>query len=215
MNRLIKLVVKNTSQERKSETSCVAIGINGLDCSEKTYLAGKFYDYALKNDYKVGLIHVDDYCDSKVIKDVYTKFKNSFLSSADVNYYYEECIDTKKLLEAINRAKDESEILIIEGIFIFKSFLREMFDFKIYLDVDEEQAFNRFIARKKFSGYETIFKDVWLAAHKIYCREVNPKTYADLLITNDFLQPKIQAYNNKMQWITKNITSLQNLQALV
>ncbi len=175
----------------------------------------KLYNYALKNDHKVGLIHVDDYCDSGVIKNVYTKFKNSSLTSADVNYYYEACIDTKKLLKAIYLAKDRNEILIIEGVFIFKTKLREVLDFKIYLDVDEKQAFNRFIARKKLSGYETIFKDIWLAAHKIYCCEVNPKTFADLVVSNDFLQPKIQAYNKNRQWIAKSIAPLQNLQPLV
>ncbi len=44
MNSLIKIVIDN-NEKCKSETACVGIGINGLDCSGKTYLASKFYDY--------------------------------------------------------------------------------------------------------------------------------------------------------------------------
>lgn len=217
MQKLFELFANNIDSY-KTESGCVTVGIDGLDCSGKTYLAKKLHNYLTNKNYKSNLLHVDKFCNVSVLNNVYTKFQNGTFTSDDLSSYYEQCINTRNLIEAIKLGKEESEILVLEGIFIFKPCLRDLIDFKIFLEVEERQALNRYVARKTSIGDELpieVFSQIWVASHKMYRKEVNPKQYADLTIFNDFLRPNVETYNKTIQWIAETLVSQQVLQPLI
>lgn len=220
MKNLLKLLEENALKFSEGKKGCVTIGINGVDCSGKTFLSEKVKEHISEKYSKSSIIHVDDYDFPEVLDSVYGKLENGELTPNDVDSYYDGVIDTKGLLEAITAAKEVSDILILEGIFIFKPYLIEMIDFKIYLEIDKEKAIDRFIKRDEIVSDSVpeataLFNDVWFASHIRYCNEVKPRDIADLVIFNDFLKPTVERYNQNRKWLSESFTSLRNLQPLI
>jgi uridine kinase len=211
MKNLIKLLEANILKNRNKHTGCVTIGINGLDCSGKTYFSERLHESISASNMKSSIVHIDDFCVPEILDRVYDRVDKGEFTSRDIDSYYEECTDMKRLIDAIASAQENSDFLIIEGIFIYKPPLRELIDFKVYLDVDKDVAIERFLSRHEIIGDEVpkataIFNNVWYASHLKYCSEASPLEAADIVIDNDFSKPKIVRYNEEHFWLSEYAT---------
>jgi uridine kinase len=87
-------------------------------------------------------------------------------------------------------------VLIVDSVFAFRPEYNDLWDYRIWLDVDAELALSRGISRDAaMEGVEEaarVHRDRYHAAEMIYQAEVRPLSLADLVIDNrDFAHPRI------------------------
>lgn len=89
-------------------------------------------------------------------------------------------------------------VLIVDAVFALRPEYNDLWDYRIWLDVDAEVSLARGIARdvdmEGIEGATRLHRDRYHAAELIYLAEVNPRALADLIIDNkDFSRPRICA----------------------
>jgi uridine kinase len=87
-------------------------------------------------------------------------------------------------------------VLIVDSVFAFRPEYNDLWDFRIWLDVDPEVSLARGIARdtgrEGVDGATRLHRDRYHAAELIYIAEVEPTSLADVVIDNrDFASPRV------------------------
>ncbi|WP_435059056.1 uridine kinase [Streptomyces sp. bgisy060] len=85
-------------------------------------------------------------------------------------------------------------VLIVDGVFAFRPEINEYWDFRIWLQVDAELSVRRGAERDQdWAGTEaeSIHRNRYLVAERVYLREVDPLPLADVVIDNSvFARPR-------------------------
>lgn len=161
------------------------IGINGLDCAGKTTLAVSLAQALRDEGRAVQVMHADDF-NNKAIQDrVYKAYAADKFSPELFELYYQKSIDYDRLAKAIRHAKAEGETLIVEGVFLFRPPLDELIDYGIFIDVEPDEARQRYALRKEREGDTrplSVFDHIWLPAFECYCTEYDPRCGAQKII---------------------------------
>ena len=184
MKSTFEIIKSNYERDKKQNTPYI-IGINGIDCAGKTTLAKNLSGQLEQSGIKNKIFYIDDFNDPKVEKETYRAFASGNWNENDFDRYYESIIDFQKASEAVAKAAVKNEIVIVEGIFIFRSKFKITFNYRIYLEVDASIALARFEQRRRLKGDDRpveIFEDIWVRAHNKYVSEVNPQKISDLII---------------------------------
>ena len=177
------------------------IGITGGSGSGKTYLANHLIDKF--GDSNINLIQLDSY---------YKDLKNLPMDQREINNFdHPNAFDFNLLHKHLNTLTyknkidipiydykthtrkidtfllNKKPILLIEGIFsIYSKKLRDIIDYKVYLDIKEEIRKERRIIRdKKHRGrtHKSILKQYQNTVHPMYIKYIKPmKKYSDLII---------------------------------
>lgn len=203
------------------KTTPILVGINGIDASGKTFLASELAEELRQKNQKIIKASIDDFHNPKAIR--YKKGENS-----PEGYYYNsfnylalidnllsplflgktECktavFDYRKDLELAEPLIqiENNSILLMEGVFLFRSELIKYWDLKIFLAIDFDSSISRAINResdKKYLGKEQAiierYKNKYIQGQKIYFKEENPLQKADIVIdNNNYLAPEIIKY---------------------
>jgi len=196
----------------------ILIWINWIDGSWKTYFSKEIKRLLEDKWKKVILVSVDDFHNPKNIR--YEKWRNSpeWFYKNSYNYYLfkkyllDSFLEWKwsyitKLFDLDNNSFIEknfikiewNEVLIVEGIFLFRPELIDYWDLKIFLDVKFEEIINRTISREKDIKHLWAKKEIiekynirYIPWQKLYFKEVDVKNISDIVIdNNDYLNPII------------------------
>ncbi|WP_044640791.1 nucleoside/nucleotide kinase family protein [Risungbinella massiliensis] len=190
----------------------IRVGISGITSSGKTTLANELATELQSRNKNVIRTSIDHFHNPRSIR--YKQGKESALG------YYEDAHDyesfKQKLLIPLGPAGDfhyqttsldlatdeyvephiqlasKDMILIVDGTFLFKKHLCDLYDFRIFVDTDFELARKRGAQREKqtFGSYEKaeeMFIKRYHAASKIYLDEHKPQFKADVVINNNDL----------------------------
>ena len=192
---------------RKPKERAFVIGINGVDCSGKTYFAAGLEDYLKRNGHVTQLINLDDFHQPRKIRyaadardeGYYERVKQGLI------FDFQGLID--ELLAAVQQGRyiaktltlldwqtDEYNIkkrftigrdmiVILEGVYLFLEKSVRYIDYKVFLDVPIEAWRERAQVRDSeevFARYETRY----LPAQMEYLEEYPPKEVADVIIDN-------------------------------
>ncbi|MGM0866687.1 MAG: hypothetical protein ACQEWF_18595 [Bacillota bacterium] len=188
----------------------VRVGVSGITASGKTTLANELAKELLCRKKKVIRTSIDNFHNPRDIR--YKKGKESAIG------YYEDAHDydsfKKRLLIplgpngnlhyqtiSLDLAKDEyvnkeikvatkDMVLIVDGTFLFKKDLCNLYDFKIFVNTDFELARKRGSKREEraFGSYEEaeeLFIKRYHAASKLYLDQHSPQLKADVVINNN------------------------------
>ena len=191
----------------------IRVGISGITASGKTTLANELAKILQDKNRNVIRTSIDHFHHPKVIR--YRQGKESAVG------YYEDAHDydlfKEKLLiplgpkgdlqyqkASLDLEKDEyiqSElqiatkdmILIVDGTFLFKKDLIDLYDFKVFVKTDFEEARKRGAKREEqtFGSYEKaedIFTNRYHAASKLYLEQHEPELHADVVVLNNNLK---------------------------
>ncbi len=98
--------------------------------------------------------------------------------------------------KAVSAAADA--VLIVDSVFALRPEYNDMWDYRIWLEVDAAVSLDRGIARDvEMEGHQEAIRahrDRYHAAVRIYLTEVDPLALADLVIDNgDFKNPRIRS----------------------
>jgi len=185
--------IKDKYDQNRSIKRPFVVGINGIDCSGKTTFSkamSKYFSY-----YKIVNNHLDiDTFNNPVIEsETYQAYVSDSWDEEDLNKYYKLIINYSDAIRAVSESKKIYPIVILEGIFIYKPQLADLFDFKIYLDIDISLGRKRFAKRRRLKQDKRpfdIYDKIWMLSHIKYESEVHPKQKSDLVIDyNDESKP--------------------------
>lgn len=87
-------------------------------------------------------------------------------------------------------------ILVVDSVFAFRPEYNDLWDYRIWLEVEADVALQRGIARDRDAeGAEEalrVHRDRYRAAEEIYIAEVGPQSVADIVVGNDdFASPAV------------------------
>ena len=185
--------IKAKYEKHGSITQSFVVGINGIDCSGKTTFAKSvskyFTHHKIENDY----LDIDNFNNPAIESATYKAFVSGSWDEKDLNKYYKLIINYSDVIRAISESKNKYSIVILEGIFIYKPQLVNLFDLKIYLDIDISLGRKRFAKRRSLKRDKRpfdIYDKIWMLSHIKYDSEVHPKQISDLVIDyNDESKP--------------------------
>jgi len=185
--------IKTKYEQHRSINRPFVVGINGIDCSGKTTFAkamSKYFSY-----YKIVNNHldIDTFNNPTIESETYKAFVSGSWDEEDLNKYYELIINYSDVIRAVSESKKKYSIVILEGIFIYKPQLVDLFDLKIYLDINISLGRKRFAKRRSLKQDKRpfeIYDEIWMLSHIRYESEVHPKQIGDLVIDyNDESKP--------------------------
>ena len=202
----------------KQKDSPILVGIDGVDASGKTTLAGELVSELKGSGRQIIQASIDGFHNPKSIR--YAKGENSPegyysdsfnhkaiaevlldpLSSGELQYktgVFDYRTDSEVVLPVQTATRDS--ILIMEGIFLFRPELINYWDIKIFVDADFKITVKRAIKRaaeREYIGAEKEILDKYekryIPGQQLYFEKAQPKEKADIIIDNsDFENPVI------------------------
>ena len=192
---------------RVPATRALLVGISGIDGSGKGFVSAKLAEALRARSLNVALISADDWLNLphvSINRDNYAehfyehaiRFDEMFerlivplrqnreinitadCADAKARTYREQCYDFRNI-----------EIILLEGIFLFKPAYRRQFDLGVWIDCSFKCALERAIERGQegLPPAETIkaFQTIYFPAQRIHLARDNPREAADIVFMND------------------------------
>jgi uridine kinase len=207
MDRLIQEL-----RQRKCESRPLTVGISGIDASGKTTFANALVARLRQMDISTEVIRVDDFHHPKSVR--------SKCDGLPAWCYYHCTFDWDRLLQELlvplsrdgclqrtllhldlasdnfsvekTYAVDPTNIVIVEGVFLFQPRLLPFLDYRIMWQIDHDECLRRATARDGylFGDADTIrarYRTKYLPGQTLYESECSPTQQAHLLVDNNDL----------------------------
>ena len=181
------------------------VGISGIDASGKGYVTEKLSQELSSRGYRTAVIGVDGWLNLPHIRFDHSDLAGNFYRNAirfdemldqlvlplrrdrSINLLADFAEETAAEYRKHNYRFDDIDIILLEGIFLFKREFVHYYDLKIWIDCPFETALERAIARSQegLSPEETIsaYETTYFPAQRIHFDRDDPRA-ADLLIDN-------------------------------
>ena len=195
MDDILAFIKANYEKHRSINQSFV-VGINGIDCSGKTTFAKSVSKYFTHHKIENDCLDIDNFNNRAIESETYKAFVSGSWDEKDLNKYYKLIINYSDAIRAVSEYKKKYPLVILEGIFIYKPQLADLFDLKIYLDIDISLGRKRFAERRSLKQDKRpfeIYDEIWMLSHIRYESEVHPKRISNLVIDcNDESKPVLR-----------------------
>ena len=149
------------------------VAVDGVDAAGKTTLADELA--ALVPG--AGRLSADDFL--RPPADRYRRGRDS------PEGYYLDSFDHARLRTAV--ASAPGDVLLVDGIFLLRPELDDLWTFRIFVDVRLEEALRRGLARDG-ADREQLYRTRYLPGQRIYLEAVRPQLRADAIVDNNDLQ---------------------------
>jgi uridine kinase len=202
-------VISAILEKRKalSPHRALLVGISGIDAAGKGFVAARIAQSLEKHGIRPAVINVDGWLNLPHIR---------FHPRNPAEHFYEHAIRFEEMFERvvlplrdtrhIDAQSDFAEetaiefrkhryqfhnidVVVIEGIFLFKLAYRHHFDLTIWVDCSFAVALQRAIARgqEKLSPRDTerAFETIYFAAQRLHLDRDDPRGAAEFILTND------------------------------
>jgi len=185
--------IKAKYEKHRSINQSFVVGINGIDCSGKTTFAKSVSKYFTHHKIENDCLDIDNFNNRAIESETYKAFVSGSWDEKDLNKYYKLIINYSDAIRAVSEYKKKYPLVILEGIFIYKPQLADLFDLKIYLDINISLGRKRFAKRRSLKQDKRpfeIYDEIWMLSYIRYESEVHPKQISDLVIDyNDESKP--------------------------
>jgi uridine kinase len=187
----------------------VLIGISGIDASGKGFITAKLAERLGAGGWNVAAINADDWLNLPEVCINRDNYADHFYKHAmRFDEMFEQliiplkenrgicltadCADAKATSYRTQRYDfHEIDIVLLEGIFLFKPAYRDRFDLAVWIDCSFEAALERAMKRGQegLPPTETIraFETIYFPAQRIHLGRDNPREAADYIVVNDNL----------------------------
>jgi len=204
--------LENFIIERKKDNPFL-VGINGVDTSGKTMFTKEFENYLCNKNYKVQVVHIDDFHNPKAIRYSGNNPIDSYIDNA-FNLQLLEVeilhpirtsnlnkslvlldLDTDSFINKQTYKIDKDTIILLEGVLLYRVPIDKYFDMRIFLDISFDEVLRRSKIRDvpKF-GVEVLekCKTKYKPIQLKYFKQWYPKEKSDFIIDNtDYNNPRI------------------------
>jgi uridine kinase len=193
------------------------VGIDGVDAAGKTSLADELVPYLAKSGRGVIRASIDGFHNPQHIRSnrgpyspegyYYDSFNYELLQECllnplgpDGNRIYRPAVfdfKTNREIHAKELQAKDMDILIFEGVFLFRPELYPCWDLKIFVDIDFQTSIDRALKRDLYLFGQKAeilkrYQERYIPGQEIYLDAVKPKLKADIIVNNnDFTKPEI------------------------
>jgi uridine kinase len=156
----------------------VRVAIDGVDAAGKTTLADELAGALRVRGIRAERICADDFLRPK--RERYRRGRES------PEGYYLDSFDH----DAIRRATQEpKELALVDGIFLMRPELNDLWDFRVLVDVPVEESIRRGVRRDadrhgSLDSAEGLYRRRYAPAQRRYFRDVDPRALADVIVDN-------------------------------
>lgn len=193
-------------REKMPNEQSLLVGISGIDASGKGFISAKLAKQLENKGFRVANINVDGWLNLPHIRfDEANPAQNFYEKAMRFEEMFERLIFPLKTNRSVKLTADFAEetvsefrqheyfyenidIILLEGIFLFKKPFKDYFDLKIWIDCPFETALKRAISRTQegLSVTETVraYKKIYFPAQQIHFANDNPQKSADLIWNN-------------------------------
>ena len=198
-----------TIAERRGQiplTRSLLVGISGIDASGKGCKTAKLEEFLAQKGFRVANINVDGWLNLPAVRFSQTNPAANFYENA-IRFaeMFEQLILPLKHMRSIELRADlveetasefhphdyrfrEIDIILLEGIFLFKNEFKANFDLRIWIECPFEIALERALARAQedLPPEETraAYEMFYFPAQRLHFASDNPRESADLLWFN-------------------------------
>jgi uridine kinase len=187
----------------------VLVGISGIDGSGKGFVSAKLAKMLGAKSLNVAPISADDWLNlPKVCLNPENYAEHFYRHAIRLDEMFERLVVPLKYHREINITADcadakattyrerrydfrNIDIVLVEGIFLFKRGYRHQFDLSVWIDCSFERALERAIERGQegLPPAETIkaFQTIYFPAQRIHLARDDPREGADIVFANDKL----------------------------
>ena len=190
----------------KSTDGALLVGISGIDASGKGYIAARLAEQ-LSCTLNVAVINVDGWLNLPHVR---------FSDYEPGLHFYEHALRLDEMFELLVRplkcdrriditadyAEETSaefrphrylfenvDVILVEGIFLFKRQYLDHFDLKIWVECSFDNALKRAVDRSQ-EGLTTeatigAYESIYFPAQRIHFDEDEPQNHADIILIND------------------------------
>jgi len=202
-------VISAIIEKRKalSPQRALLVGISGIDAAGKGFVTARIAESLQMRGIKLAVINADDWLNLLHVR---------FHRQDPAKHFYENAIRFDEMFERVilplrgtRNVSVESDfaeetattfrkhcyafrnidIVLLEGIFLFKPAYRRHFDLAVWVECSFSAALQRAIKRSQegLSLEETIkaFETIYFPAQRIHLARDNPREFADALLSND------------------------------
>lgn len=202
MNEIVDHIL---SKEMPAERSLL-VGISGIDASGKGFITAQVAEELRKKGLNVAAINVDGWLNLPSVRfSESNRAENFYANGLRFEEMFEQLILPLKKTRSIHLIADFAEetadefrkheyfyenidIILLEGIFLFKNAFKNYFDIKIWIECSFETALLRAINRSQenLSEEETFkaYAVIYFPAQKIHFANDLPQKSADLIFQN-------------------------------
>src|SRR5437899_1431245 len=199
-----KIVAKRA--ERAAEQA-VLVGISGIDASGKGFIIEKIAQRLQEAGWRVATINADDWLNlPEVCLSRHKRAEHFYEHAMRVDEMFNrlivplkekrsisllgECADAKTTVYRKHLYEFRNiDIVLVEGIFLFKPSYRDHFDVKIWIDCSFATALKRASMRcqEGLPPAETVraFTEIYFPAQGLHFARDNPRASADAVLSND------------------------------
>ncbi len=194
-------------RRRVSQARSLLVGISGIDGAGKGYVTDKLAAALTSRDLRTAAINVDGWLNLP---------HKRFSQERPAEHFYRHAIrfddlfaqlvlplkdkrthcvvadfveETATSYRAHRYDFEEIDVIILEGIYLFKAIYRRHFDLAFWVECSFETALERAIARAQegLAPIETIraYETIYFSAQRIHFAEDAPRASADFIIHND------------------------------
>ena len=205
LESLADAVVK--SVERPGRGGALLVGVSGIDASGKGHVAERLYAQLCARGLRTALINADAWLNLPRVR---------FSESSPALHFYENALQLDELFERLllplkegrsirlaaeltqETAEDHHrhtyefdniDVILVEGIFLFKPRFTRHFDLKIWVDCGFATALQRAVARSQegLEPADTVraYEAIYFPAQLIHLERDHPRSAADFVFLND------------------------------
>lgn len=191
----------------RTSAHAVLAGVSGIDASGKGYLASRLARLLEARGLRVALLNVDGWLNLPHVRFCIIKPGEHFYRHGlRLDEMFEQLVLPLRVQRSINLEMDHAEetarqyrrqrfefhavdVVLVEGIFIFKREFRPRFDLACWIDCSFVTAMERAIGRGQegLPPAETIraFETIYWPAQRVHFERDEPQSAADLTLVND------------------------------
>jgi uridine kinase len=205
LDTIISTILERRKELPKSRS--LLVGLSGIDGSGKSYLATQIVARLWQTAVHAVSINVDGWLNLPEVRfsklhparhfyDFAIRFDQLFeqlvtplRTSRSHRVIADHVSETSMQFEKHLYEFTDVEVIVLEGIFLFKTEYVEQFDLKIWTDCSFETALARALSRRqeKLSPAETIhaYEKIYFPAQRLHFRQDHPRDKAELVLQND------------------------------
>jgi uridine kinase len=163
------------------------VAIDGVDGAGKTWFADDLARVLTGRGFAVQRVSIDDFLSPAVVR--YARGRRS------PEGYWLDSHDTPRFVRAVSAegpaAGGPAGVVVVDGIFLHRDELMDLWDLRVFLDVPTDVAFDRMARRDGRSADPAAKENVrYSEGQKLYLAACDPASRAHLVVDNtDFSAP--------------------------